>query len=57
MANYGIFKQNLFADEHKLEPVEGAGFTSPVCAVTKHVESISTTRYYADADAEVLLCL
>ena len=55
MANYGIFKQNLFADEHKLEPVEGAGFTSPVCAVTKHVESISTTRYYADA--EVLLCL
>ena len=35
-----------------MEPVEDAGFTFPVCAVTKHVESISTIRYCADADAD-----
>ena len=35
-----------------MELVEDAGFTSQVFEVTKHVESISTIRYYADADAE-----
>ena len=35
-----------------MELVEDAGFTSPVFEVTKHVESISTIRYYSDADAD-----